>query len=212
MSYSSNEQVSHNRRMILTGKGQVTATPDLAILRLGVQTTGENLSNVQTENAELTQAVLSAIRQLGVNEIQTHQYTIDKLFEFENGTRIDRGYSVRNILEIKTQDLDLVGALIDTAVANGANVVDFISFEFSEADRYYRHALNLALRDAFQKAESITDSLGITFNHIPYRITESTVQVSPFTPIQTRGELAFSTPIEAGSTIIEASVIVEFEY
>lgn len=195
--------------MTMLGQGKVTAVPDLAVLRLGVQTNGVNLSDVQYENAAVTQAVLEGLRQMGVNDIKTFQYSIDKLYDFVDGNRIDRGYNVRNILEIHTNQMDQVGALIDNAVANGANVVDFISFEVSEPDFYYQQALNLAVMNAIQKANSIAMNLGYPENPVPTCITENSNAPTPYRQSFALGEVA-ATPIEPGSKDIQASVTVDF--
>ncbi len=197
--------------MLLSGKGEVSAVPDIAVLRLGVQTTGENLQAIQAENAKTTQSVLQALYQLGVTEIQTVQYDINKLIEYEEGKQIDKGYSVRNILEIRTDNMGLVGTIIDSAVGSGANVVEFINFEVSDTDRYYLQALNLAIANAYEKAVSIAERLRLQINPAPRRITENSTPPIPFRAINLR-EGAFATPIEAGTNQIEASVTVEFTY
>ncbi len=104
------------RIMTLTGQGHVFAVPDTAVIRLGVQTTGDNLALIQSENARKIQGVIQVLKQLGVTDIKTFQYTIDKNYEYENGKQIDKGYTVRNILEIRTNNLQSVGNIIDSAV------------------------------------------------------------------------------------------------
>lgn len=213
MNYSnSNNNNCKSNRMILNGNGQLAAIPDIAVLRIGVQTTGDDLTTAQQENARLSQSFLDAIQQLGITDIKTFQYTIDRLYDYENGTRIDRGYSVRNIFEIRMQDLELVGTVIDTAVDAGANVVDFINFEVSALDMFYQQALNLAVRNAFQKAKSISLSLGTNINPIPTKITENSAPPIPFSATFSAREDMFATPVEPGDKQINASVTVEFIY
>lgn len=198
----------HNRTMILTGQGQVTVIPDVAIIRLGVQTLGENLVNIQSENARITQAIIQTLQRIGVSDIKTFQYSIDKVYDYENGRQIDRGYSVRNILEIKTTTLDRVGNIIDAAVNAGANLVELISFDVSNREYYYQQALNMAVNNAIQKAESIAMNLGIPSEPVPVKITENTTP--PMQPYF-RQELA-TTPILPGNIKIEALVTVDFTF
>ncbi len=201
----------HNRQtMSLTGRGQTSPTPDIAVIRLGVQTQGEDLIKVQTENARLSQAVIDSLRQLGITDIKTFQYTIDKIYEYVNGTRIDKGYTVRNILEINLHDISQTGLVIDTAVDNGANVVDLVSFEVSQRDMYYQEALNLAISNAIDKAISISHHLGITVDPIPIRIVENSAPPVPL--LRNVAERTFATPIEPGEQIIEAFVTAVFQY
>ncbi len=72
------------RTMTLTGQGQVTIIPDMAVIRLGVEQTGTNLAAVQSQNAQISQAVLETLRRMGIREVKTFQYTIDKYYEYEN--------------------------------------------------------------------------------------------------------------------------------
>ena len=195
--------------MVLVGQGLVRASPNTANINLGVQTTGEDLTIIQSTNAQISQNVLQALQQIGITDIKTIQYSIEKIFDYENGKQIDRGYSVRNIFEIKTTNTDQLGFIIDTAVINGANVVEFISFEVSDQEFYYQQALNLAIEDAIQKSKLIAANLGIQTEPIPIRIVEnSTLSMQPQ---QFQREFA-STPIVPGDIRIEAMVTVDFLY
>jgi uncharacterized protein YggE len=208
---SSYKQESNDSFMTLTGTGHVSVVPDTAVIRLGVQTTSANLSTAQQENAMLSQAVLQSLQQLGITDIKTFQYNIDKIYDMENNQRVDKGYMVRNIFEIRTRNIDQVGTIIDNAVNNGANIVDFINFEVSDTNYYYLQALNLAVMNAIQKSRSISENLGIKTLPVPNHITENSTAPIPFQNFAMR-EGAFTTPIEPGNIRIEASVTVEFIY
>ena len=197
----------HNKTMILTGHGEIVTAPDTVIIRLGVQTTGENLSQIQAENARISQSIIQVLQRMGITDIKTHQYSIDKVYDYEDGRQIDRGFSVRNILEIRTNDLETVGNIIDASVNAGANIVDLISFDVSGREYYYQQALNMAILNAIQKAQSITMNLGLSSTAVPVKIVENTVM--PF-PVQR--EFAAVTPIMPGTVNIEANVTVDFVY
>lgn len=198
-----------NYTMTLTGKGYVTATPDLAVIRLGVETTGYNLTQIQSENAQISQRVIQAVSQYEITDIKTVQYLIDKRYEYQDGNQIDKGYSVRHILEIKTGNIDEAGMIIDTAVNMGANIVESVSFELSDPDMYYQHALNLAVDQAMEKAQSISSNIHIRLNPIPIRIVEDSAAPIPMLGFQ-RADTA--TPIIPGELRIEASVTADFAY
>lgn len=198
--------------IIVNGNGQINAIPDVAIIRLGVQTEGENLADIQARNAETSQAVLQALAQYDPDDIRSFQYQINKLYDFTDGRQLDRGYSVRNIFELRTRMMDQLGLIIDTAVASGANIVELIEFEVADSSSYYLEALKLALDNAFQKAYTIADSLGIQRDPVPVKITESSSLSLPPRPFVAREGGVFVTPIEPGSEQIEASVIIDFRF
>jgi len=210
MSKSFSDNNLQCKTMTLTGHGQVSAVPNTVIIHLGVQTTGDNLVAIQSENAQKTQAILQALQRMGITDVKTFQYSIDKLYDYEDGRQIDKGYSVRDILEIKTNNINIAGNIIDTSVNMGANVVDLISFDVSNREIYYQQALNLAVLNAIQKAKSISMNLGIKTDPVPVHITENSS--SPIQPYQTFQRELASTPIVPGNLQIEALVTVEFIY
>lgn len=195
--------------MTLSGQGQVAASPNLAIIHLGVETTGFDLTAMQAENARIIEAVTQALRAMGISDIKTVQYSIDKNYIFENGRQIDRGYTIRHILEIRSNQIDDVGRIVDTAVMMGTNRVEFIAFDLSDRGSYYRQALNLALEDAQKKAISISRSLRIQVDLIPIRIVENSTL--PIAPLLFQREAA-GTQILPGTLLIEASITAEFSY
>nr|WP_312577548.1 SIMPL domain-containing protein [Sedimentibacter sp.] len=197
------------KTMTLNGQGNLTLIPDVAVIRLGVQTTGESLLLIQNENAQEVQSILQSLKRLGVTDVKTYQYSIDKIYDYENGNRIDKGYYVRNILEIKTRNMSQVGNIIDSAVNAGANVVDLISFQVSEPEIYYQQALNSAINNAIQKSKSISMNLGMKTDPVPIQIIENSF--SPLPKQQFQREVA-ATPIIPGDIQIDASVTVVFLY
>jgi uncharacterized protein YggE len=90
-------------------------------------------------------------------------------------------------------------------------VVDLVSFEVSDTYTYYLQALNLAVVNAWDKAKSIAETLGLTYIPVPRRIIENETMPVPFQAIALREGLR-TTPIEAGTQRIEAAVTVTFAY
>jgi uncharacterized protein YggE len=70
-SYMNNNLDQNQNIMTLTGKGQVTAIPDLAILRFGVESIGENLTEIQNENARISHTILQSLQHMNINDIKT---------------------------------------------------------------------------------------------------------------------------------------------
>jgi len=75
---------------------------------------------------------------------------------------------------------------------------------------YYREALNLAISNAIEKANSISHHLGVPVNLIPIRIEESSTPPIPI--LRNVAERTFTTPIEPGEQLIEAFVTAVFQY
>ena len=206
----STQYTMNNNKITLRGDGIMLVIPDLAVVRLGVISEGESLAQLQSENGLIVSNVIQALEQMGVDNISTFNYSIDKNYVYENDRRIDRGYIIRNILEIRTFDMGNIGTIIDTAVASGANQVDLVSFQVSTPLEYYQEALNLAIMDGIEKARNISETFGFNINLTPVNILEHGTTWEPPMPFNLAREVNAVTPILPDDQRVTASVTMEF--
>lgn len=202
-------------KMNINGTGSVMVEPNIANVSLGVITTNKDLKASQQENAIKSTKVITSIINMGVKEkdIRTESYTINPEYDYIEGKQIFRDYKVTHMLQITVRDLKKVGEIIDTAVSNGANTVNTITFTLADPAPYYMTALNLAIADSVRKAKSIEDKLAIEVNKIPISITEESQRYNPPVPRMAYAVSAEThTPIEGGQLEISANVKVIFTY
>ncbi|TMW70718.1 SIMPL domain-containing protein [Alteribacter natronophilus] len=203
------------RNMIkVKGEGSVTSAPDRADVALGVVNEEMDVGTAQQENAEAIRNVIDAVTSLGVPEenIQTVEYRIDTQYDFIDGEQQFRGYRVTHMLQITLDDLDLTGQVVDDAVEAGANTISSITFSISDPASLYNEALELALRDAKGKAETIADELGVFVDEPPVTVREISPSTSPV-PYQTAlYAKAEGTPIQPGTLTILALVETDYRY
>jgi len=197
------------------GEGKVHVEPNLAFITIGIVRENKNLQIAQSENSVASNNVIQALLALGLNQdqIRTVEYRIDNLYDFVDGKQVFRAYEVRHLFEVRIENIDQIGAVVDTAVAQGANTIFNIRFDLSNRSEKYLDALTLALSDAHTKARTIINGLGVVFQPIPIEITETRQGVVPV-PYQafTLEAAGVSTPIEPGMLQIEASLIAKFLY
>ncbi len=126
--------VTNDRWVEVSGEGSVSATPDFARVTLGVATTGKEAREAMAANAKAANALVSLIKSEGVSptDIQTSGLSISPIFvnqpSAQTGTATITGYSVSNSVTVDVRDISRLGALLDKAVAAGANAVYGISF------------------------------------------------------------------------------------
>lgn len=206
-----------NYIMEIHGEGSVKFKPDTAIIYIAVVTESKDVKKAQNENAIITNRVIDELKKLGIKEedIETVSYNIKKTYDYVDGKQIFKSYEVRNDLKITVKDLDKVGEVIDTAVENGANIIEKVTFTISNPEIYYRKALNLAVENAVKKSIDIGRTLKIKVNRVPIQIKEESyidklsLEYSPYTgPAAT----AKATPILPKELEIRARVRVIFGY
>jgi uncharacterized protein YggE len=197
------------RRVIATqGRATVRKAPDRAFLVLATETRAPQPADAQRRNAELMTAVQDKMKgQLPADAIRTIAYSIQEEYDFADGRRVPRGYVVSNTIEVRVDDLQRLGALIDLAVGSGATTVSQIRFDLKEREAAEREALRQAVANAWARAEAAAAGANVQISGV-LRIEEHG-PVMPM-PVMQRTMVmesrAAETPIQPGEIEIEAAV------
>ncbi|MFD0869325.1 26 kDa periplasmic immunogenic protein precursor [Chlamydia abortus] len=196
------------------GEGALQAPPDQALIVLGAVSEGPVLQTVQSENAGRVTNIIQALQQLQIpqQKIQTSDYRIEAQYDYPEGQSVFRGYKVTHLLQISTGKVEQTGAIVDTAVAHGANIVTGIRFTLAHPERYSNEALSLAVRDARRKAAALARALGVSLAAVPGKVQELSRSVEPlFYQAPMLAESA-ATPIQPGELTVRASVRVWYSF
>ncbi|HET8719567.1 MAG TPA: SIMPL domain-containing protein [Candidatus Nitrosotenuis sp.] len=151
---------SREKTLTVTGSATTSTSPDLLVVQFGVEVQKETAKDALDSNSKLMNAVVSAIKSVGISdqEIKTSQITIYPVYESvqDKTTGIYRqnlvGYSVSNIVRVETKKMDLASNIIDSAVAAGTNRVDSVQFTLSPQKQ--RQVSDDLLAEAIQNAKS----------------------------------------------------------
>jgi uncharacterized protein YggE len=190
----------------VSGNAAVETVPDRAELSFGVQSQGRTASAAFAASSAEIEKVVAALRAAGVAaaDIQTQQISLSPRYT-ENGEDIV-GYIAQNSVSAKLRSLGRAGAVIDAAVAAGANQVNGPSLSRSDTEQLYRNALRLAVQNARAKAQVIADAAGVALGKV-LGVEES--GASPVAKDEARAAVP-SAGIEPGTQDIQASVVVTF--
>ena len=204
----------------VNGEGTVEATPDRAIISVGVVTRAKNPSEVQNLNAKSATSIINSIVALGIERksISTGNYNFNPIYRhLDNGKSVLEGYEASNSVTIIVDDLNLVGKIIDAALNHGANQVNSLNFGLRNKTAYQDEALRLAVLDAQRKAEIAASALGKMIISVRNVSINSNSISAPRNYKMARSmavaedAIAYETPIESGTLQCSANVHVEFE-
>ena len=140
----------------VSGAGVVTAVPDRAQISAGVESRAATARAALQANAAAMEKVLDALRARGGQNVTTQTVSLSTSFD-EQGR--PNGFVASNVASAETS-LTGAGALIDAAVAAGANQVYGPSLSRSDADALYRDALAKAVDDARERAAILAKAAG----------------------------------------------------
>ena len=111
--------------IVTRGHAIVNARPDRAFVTIAAESRSKNSAEAQKQNAAAMNAVLQKIEQAGVpkDAIRTIGYELQPEFDYANGRQTFRNYLARNTVEVRLDDIDRVGVVIDAAGAGGATTI-----------------------------------------------------------------------------------------
>jgi len=167
-----------NTGIWVSGIGEVTVTPDIAVLTLGVEAQADTVDQAQGEASSAMNAVVSELDSRGVadKDIQTLYFRIYPVRDWapERGEEELVGYRVTNMVTVKVREVDDTGTIIDAVARVGGDYIkiDNISFTVDDPTPYQKEAREKALADARERAEQIADTAGVRLGEPTY-INES---------------------------------------
>jgi uncharacterized protein len=203
------------RTIEVDGSGETRTSPDTADLDLAIETQAKTAEEAAARNAALAAKVIDALKsKLGdKGRITTGGYSLNPEYSqrpSENSTII--GYNAQNTVTVHTGGLDLVGALIDSAIAAGANRVNSLSFSVKDDTKARAEAIALATRDARAQADALASALDVKLGKV---LKATTVSEERPVPIRMGRAMAMSakveTPVEPGEVTVPATVSLTFE-
>jgi hypothetical protein len=204
--------------VVTSGEGRVQASPDRAWVSVTAESRASNPREAQRRNADAMRPVQDKLRGAGVpaDAIRTIGYDLQQEFDFVNNRRVSRGYVARNTIEVRIDDIERVGELLEIAVGSGATSVGGIRFDLKERAKLERDALRLAVADARAKADAAATGAGRTVERV-LRIEEHGVIARPPMPYAaTRealqvGDAASAPVISVGRLELRAQVTLTAE-
>jgi uncharacterized protein YggE len=191
----------------VTGTGTVETAPDEATFGFGVVTKARTAGEALAANSAQARRLIAALVAAGVDrkDIRTAMVSLSPRVN-DNGDVII-GYTAQNSVSVTLRNLDKAGAIIDAAVAAGANDVQGPSLAKRSQDRLYRDALKGAYDDARTKAQALAAASGRSVGKVQTVIEGGSVQ--PLVMARA-ADAAAPTPIEPGTQEIQAQLTVTF--
>jgi len=210
---------SQQQGIWVSGQGKVTAVPDIATLRLGIEAEEASVADAQTQAATAMESVMTALAENGVAEkdIQTQYFSIRRITRWDRDKEeeVVTGYRVTNVVTVKIRDIDKIGTIIDAVAEAGGDLtrIDSIDFSVDDPSNYYDEARQKAMAEARDKAEQLAELAGVTLGKPTY-ISEG-IQVPPITRGVVYEEMAVgapvpTTPITPGELEVSLSVQVVY--
>ncbi len=147
-----------NRTLSVTATGSVSVDPDVAILHIGFETQPADAKSAYAEGAQTSNAIIAAIRQLGVAESDIHSesqylnrdYTLPKSHKF----KLTQQWTVKTTPARAAE-------VLDAAVTAGANSSGAIDWTVRDEAALSTQALDQATARARENAAVLAKGMGV---------------------------------------------------
>ena len=159
--------------------------------------------------------VIDKLKASGIPEeaIRTVAYDLQQEWDYVNNRRTSRGYVARNSIDVRVDDVERVGELLELAVGSGATSVSGLRFDLKDRGKLEREALRMAVAEARARAEAMAAAAGRAIDRI-VSINEQGISAPPPPPRPMFREMAQvaaapdAPPISAGQMEIRANVTI----
>ncbi len=202
------------KTVVVTGQGEIIAIPDMAVVTLGITSENKVLSVAYKANNTKMNELTAGLIKLGVKkvDIQTSNFTVYPNYNYTGGKNVLLGYQVTNNVTIKIRNIENAGKILESAIVAKANNVYGLEFRLSDSTKEYKLALDAAIKNAEDKAKSMTGYFNLKIKK-PISIKE--ISIGNPTPIMVNKVMESadqSANVNPGSATVSANVEVEFEY
>jgi len=189
----------------VSGVGSVAAVPDRAQISAGVETRAATARAALQANATAMAKVIDALEARGGKDVTTQTVSLSTAFD-QNGQ--PDGFVATNVATAETT-LAGAGALIDAAVAAGANTISGPMLSRSDAEALYRQALEEAVADAKDRAAILAKAAGRALGRVTAMVESGASDGAVFAKAEAARDA--TTPVVSGEQETTASVSVTYE-
>lgn len=199
-------------KLSVSGQATVYVPADKLTLTVGVVTQSTSAQQALKDNRERMNQVVAALNKIGLSssEFQTGQFSVNPTYTPmpknppPNWQQTISGYEVRNTVNIRTNQFELAGPIIDEVGSGGANLVENIAFTLDDPQYAKSQAITLAVQQAIGYAETaaraahvnLGDLIDLSIN--PSMVTPHYMKAASFAMNE-------STPIHPGNVEVQAN-------
>lgn len=156
------------RWIAVSGEGEATVAPDMAVVAMAVSAKGRELAPTRDDVNTRTSAVLARLRELGVADadLQAPDVEIHPEYDYPRDAQKLTGYRVSRSITARVRVLDALGGVLDGVSAAGANEVHGARMEASDPSASEHAALAAAVASARASAEAIATAAGVALGGV----------------------------------------------
>lgn len=216
--------------IVVSGEGEITAKPDVAVFNYTVNETALTASAAQKLATDKSNKVLAYLKKAGIEDkdIKTTNYSANPKYEYSQGictayscgpsksTLV--GYEVSQSVDVKVRDIAKAGEILAGVGELDVQNISSLSFTLENQKDIEKQARALAIADARAEAESLAKALGVKITRIVgynesgnYPVPYYYAKGGAMDMMSARAESAPAPILPAGENKVISNVSVTYE-
>ncbi|OGH17606.1 MAG: hypothetical protein A3C22_00620 [Candidatus Levybacteria bacterium RIFCSPHIGHO2_02_FULL_37_10] len=208
-------QTTKTNLFSVSGAGKATGIPDTAQISVGVTKTASTVNTAKDSVNSSANKIIDDLKKLGIpdKDIETTNYSINPNYDYALGKQTINGYTVTQTLEINIAPIDVANKAVDTATADGANLVGGINFTFNDKTKkdLENKARTEAVKMAKEKAGSLAKATGIRLGRIVDVQESGNFEPRPIMMAQGLELKSEDTQLQPGENSITIDITLSYE-
>lgn len=207
-------------QITVTGTAKITAMPDVAVVNIGLINEGATVKAAQDGVTTKMNSIISSLKndfKVEAKDIQTENYSLYPKYDWSSGRQRIVGYTANQSVSVKVRNFDQIGDILAKATDLGSNSVSGPNFIIDDPETAKAEARTKAIAQAKQKAEILSDQVGIKLGKIVnfYEggsdLANAVYSVDQYA-LEARDEAKSISPtIEPGSQDVQLTVSISYE-
>ncbi|MEL4282899.1 MULTISPECIES: SIMPL domain-containing protein [Shewanella] len=172
----SNNSLPNNRHIAVVGTAQITASPDIAVVYLEVESLKATSAEAKNDVDDRVNKFLSGLGKFNVDKKNVSASSISTAPEYsygDNEKRVLDGYRASRNLKVTLNNLEKLNAFMDFALSVQLDEITRVELKSSKEVELKNEARALAVADAKEKGSLLASAFGAMLGKI-YSIGSST--------------------------------------
>lgn len=197
--------------------------PNKAQVSFAVETTASEAQKAAADNNLVSNKIINALKAVTSTQtdtIKTNNFSVRPNYVYaKDGTRSVKNYTAVNSVTVDTKDIQKISKFIDTAIANGANRTDNLSYSYENSEAVCQSLYPQIMKDLRNQAAALATASGSVLDGVKFINascnTDISVSNGRFYAAKAMDSNAFAegasaTPVESGKVKIRVYVNADY--
>ena len=217
-------QANQGATITVSGEGEVTAIPDIAVISFTIRSVAKTVPESQKKAEDIMKPTNDGLAKLGVatKDIKTISYSVNPKYTYESqvyclsncpSTKPKlEGYEVAETIQVKVRKIDDSGKVLALLGTNNITEISGPDFTVDDMDKVNSNAKALAITDAKVKAKATAKALGVELGRITgFSEGGNYPQPMMYGAMSAKSESVSDVTIPVGESVIKKNVSITYE-